>query len=261
MNRTLVYNSLLLLSLVSLNWACSTRHEPTGPDLIRVNMDTTVSPGNDFFAYSNGNWIKKHPIPASESSWSIGKEVQDEMYARLRTINEEATRANAAKGTNQQKIGDFYATGMDTARIDKQGIQPLKAELDRIDAIRSALDVKAAIARLQVIGVGALFNVFVSQDSKNSEKMALYLWQGGLGLPNRDYYVNTDSRTTSIRKEYIGHIAKMFGLMGQNPATARQSSERVMKLETTLAKASRKLADLRDPYTNYNKRAVSELPG
>ena len=260
MNHPFRFNYVLLLFLASLIWACNSRPDADSPDLLRANIDTTISPGNDFFTYSNGSWLKKHPIPASESNWSIGKEVQNVIYDRLRIISEEATKASAAKGSNQQKIGDFYATGMDTVRIDKQGIQPLIAELTKIDAIQSAQDVKAAIARLQVIGVSALINVFVSQDSKNSEKMALYFWQGGLGLPNRDYYVNTDSRTVGIRKEYIKHVTNMFGLMGQNPVMARQNSERVMKLETTLAKSSRKLADLRDPYTNYNKMAVAELP-
>ncbi|UFH52290.1 M13 family metallopeptidase [Spirosoma sp. KNUC1025] len=260
MKQPLRFYPVGLLCLVSLNWACSTHHDATAPDLLKANLDTTVSPGSDFFTYANGNWIKKHPIPASESNWSIGKEVQNEIYDRLRVINEEATQAKATKGSNQQKIGDFYASGMDSTRIDQQGIQPLRTELNQIDAIRSAQDVKAVIAHLQTIGVNSLVNVFVNQDFKDSEKMALYLWQGGLGLPNRDYYVNTDSRTVGIRKEYIQHVSKMFGLMGQAPALAKQNSERVMNLETKLAKASRKLADLRDPYANYNKMAVSELP-
>ncbi|WP_400192563.1 M13 family metallopeptidase [Hymenobacter sp. B81] len=229
------------------------------PDLLRANLDTTVHPGNDFFTYANGGWLKKHPIPASESSWSIGKEVQNEVYARLRAINEEAAKANAAQGSNQQKIGDFWATGMDSARINQQGITPLKAELDRIGAMRTAQDVQDAVARLKPLGVNALLGLYVGQDAKNSEKMALQFYQAGLGLPNRDYYFNQDKRTAGIRQEYGRHVARMFELMGQDAATAQQNSARVLKLETALAKSSRKLEDLRDPYANYHKMSVAEL--
>jgi putative endopeptidase len=229
------------------------------PDLLRANLDTTVRPGDDFFRYANGGWLKKHPIPASESSWSIGKEVQNEVYARLRALNEAAAKAQAAPGTSQQKIGDFWATGMDSATIDKQGLAPLKPELDRLAALRTPADVQAAISRLIPLGVNALIGPFVAQDAKNSEKMAPYLWQAGLGLPNRDYYFNKDKRTSGIRKEYGRHVARMFQLMGQDSGQAQANSGRVMRLETALAGSSRKLEALRDPYANYNKMAVADL--
>ncbi|MCC2545986.1 M13 family metallopeptidase [Hymenobacter sp. BT175] len=229
------------------------------PDVLQASLDTTVRPGDDFFTYANGGWLKKHPIPASESSWGIGKEVQNEIYARLRTINEEAAKANAAAGTNQQKIGDFWAAGMDSAAIEKQGIAPLKPELDRIAAMRTAADVQAEIARLKPLGVNVLFGSYVTQDPKNSENMALMMWQGGLGLPNRDYYFNKDARTSNIRKEYGVHVANMLKLAGQTPEQAAAGSARVLKLETELARSSRKLEDLRDPYANYHKMSVAEL--
>ncbi|PSR57243.1 M13 family peptidase [Adhaeribacter arboris] len=229
------------------------------PDLISSYRDTTVAPGNDFFQYANGAWLKKHPIPASESNWSIGKEVQNEIYARLRKISETASFTEGNAGSNEQKIGDFYHTGMDTVSIEKQGIEPLKPELNRITAIKSNAEIPTVVARLQILGVNALIGPNVEQDAKNSEQMALYLWQSGLGLPNRDYYFNNDSRTQNIRKEYGKHLAKMFTLLGQDVATAKQNSERVMRLETSLAKASRKLEDLRDPYANYHKMAISEV--
>ncbi|WP_242917648.1 M13 family metallopeptidase [Pontibacter liquoris] len=257
LKRLLVVSPLLALTLAG----CGTNDKTAAykPDLISSNRDTTIAPGDDFFTYANGTWIKNHPIPASESSWSIGKGVQEEMYGRLRTISENAAKGKAAAGTNEQKIGDFYHTGMDTVAIEKQGLQPLKPELDRIDAMKTPADVQAVIAQLKPYGVTTPAGAFVEQDAKNSEKMALYLWQSGLGLPNRDYYFNTDSRTANIRKEYVQHVAKMFELMGQDAATAKQNSARVMKLETAMAKASRKLADLRDPYANYNKMSVAEL--
>lgn len=250
----------LPVALLALNSCQSSDKTDSGqPDLLQANADTTVSPGDDFFTYANGAWLKKHPIPASESSWSIGKEVQNEVYARLRKLNEEATKAKAKPGSNEQKIGDFYATGMDSVTIDNQGITPIKPELDRIAAMRTVREVPAVIARLQPLGVDALIGIFISQDAKKSDQMTAYLWQSGLGLPNRDYYFNKDARTASIRKEYGRHVARMFQLSGQDSGQAQANSARVMRLETALAGSSRKLEDLRDPYANYNKMAVADL--
>lgn len=229
------------------------------PDLLHAALDTTVAPGDDFFAYANGTWLKNHPIPASESSWGIGKEVQNEVYARLRQTSIEAATANATAGTNQQKIGDFWAVGLDSVKADKLGATPLKPELDRIAAMKSVAEVPGVIAQEIPLGVNALIGPRVGQDDKNSDKMALYLRQAGLGLPNRDYYFNTDSRTKNIRAEYLKHVANTFKLLGQDSATAKASATRVMALETTLAKSSRKLEALRDPYANYHKLSITQL--
>ncbi|RSK42780.1 M13 family metallopeptidase [Hymenobacter perfusus] len=248
-----------LLGLVFTACQPGGKSQATGPDLIQANLDTTVRPGDDFYNYANGAWFKQHPIPASESNWGIGKEVQNEVYARLRKLNEDAAKTSAAAGSVQQKIGDFWATGMDSATINQQGVAPLKQELDRIAAMQSVADVQAAIARLQPLGVNALIGYYVGQDAKNSDKMALQLWQSGLGLPNRDYYFNKDARTKNIRQEYDKHLATMFGLLGQDAAMSQASAQRVVQLETKLAASSRKLEALRDPYANYNKMAVSGL--
>ncbi|WP_045687479.1 M13 family metallopeptidase [Hymenobacter sp. AT01-02] len=248
-----------LLGLLATSCQPGGKSGTTTPDLLQANLDTTVRPGDDFFTYANGTWLKAHPIPASESSWGIGKEVQNEVYARLRALNQEAAKANAKEGENQQKIGDFWASGLDSVTIDKQGIAPLKPELDRIAAIKSVADVQAVIARHKVLGVNSLIGGYVRQDAKNSEKMAMHLYQAGLGLPNRDYYFNKDTRTATIRKEYVRHVARMLQLLGQDSVTAQRHSAQVMQLETALAASSRKLEALRDPYANYNKRAVADL--
>ncbi|AIZ62920.1 metalloendopeptidase [Hymenobacter sp. DG25B] len=256
--RCLVLGPALALALASCQSSGSTGTAGQ-PDLLQANLDTTIHPGDDFFTYANGGWLKKHPIPASESAWGIGKEVQNEVYARLRALNQEAAKANAKAGTSQQKIGDFWAAGLDSVAIDKQGIAPLKPELDRIAAIKSLADVQAVIARHKVLGVNSLIGLYVAQDAKNSEKMALHLYQAGLGLPNRDYYFNKDTRTSNIRKEYVRHVARMLQLLGQDSVTAQRHSQQIMALETALAGSSRKLEALRDPYANYNKRAVADL--
>ena len=229
------------------------------PDILHAALDTAVAPGDDFFTYANGTWLKNNPIPASESSMGIGKKVQDEVYGRLRQTSIEAADAKAAAGSNQQKIGDFWAVGMDSVKADQLGATPLKAELDRIAAMKTVAEVPGVIAHEIPLGVRALIGPGVAQDAKNSEHMALYLNQGGLGLPNRDYYFNTDARTKNIRAEYLKHVANTFALLGQDAATATANATRVMALETSLAKSSRKLEALRDPYANYHKMSLPQL--
>ena len=256
-------NLLVLPLLAALATACNS--SPTGagagakPDLLRAALDTTVAPGDDFFSYANGTWIKNHPIPASESNAGIGIEVQKEIYARLRQTSIEAAKANAAAGSNQQKIGDFWAVGIDSVKADKLGYGPIKSELDRIAAMKTVAEVPAVIAHEIQLGVRALIGPRVSQDDKNSDKMALHLYQSGLGLPNRDYYFNTDTRTKNIRRAYLRHVASTFELLGQDSTAAKTNAARVMALETSLAKSSRKLEALRDPYKNYNKMTVAQL--
>ncbi|WP_173810064.1 M13 family metallopeptidase [Hymenobacter caeli] len=256
-------NLLALPLLAALATACNS--SPTAadaaakPDLLRAALDTTVAPGDDFFSYANGTWIKNHPIPASESNAGIGIEVQKEIYARLRETSIEAAKASAAAGSNQQKIGDFWAVGIDSVKADKLGAMPIKAELDRIAAMKTVAEVPAVVAHEIQLGVRALIGPRVGQDDKNSDKMAMYLYQSGLGLPNRDYYFNTDNRTKGVRRAYVRHVASTFKLLGQDSTAANANAARVMALETSLAKSSRKLEALRDPYKNYNKMTVAQL--
>ena len=248
--------------LAALGAACQSGPSTSGagkPDVLQAALDTTVAPGDDFFAYANGTWLQHHPIPASESSWGIGREVQNGVYAQLRSISQQAAGAQAAAGSAQQKIGDFWAVGLDSARADKLGAQPIQQELARIAALKLVGDVPGEIARLLPLGVNALVSVEVAQDDKNSAKMAVHLWQDGIGLPNRDYYFNTDARTRRIRAQYVRHVAATFRLLGQDSVVASANAARVMKLETTLARSSRKLEALRDPYANYHKLSVTQL--
>lgn len=230
-------------------------------DLLLSNIDSTVKPGDDFFEYANGGWIKKTPIPESESGWGIGNLVQDEIYNRLKKINEDAAAAKNENGTIQQKIGDFWQAGMDTVALDKAGISPLKADLDKIAALQNTNDMMKLAAEFDKKGVGLLFSDYVAQDDKNSEMMAFKLDQGGLGMPNRDYYFKTDDRTAKVRDAYKNYQLKTFKQLGDNDEQAKKEAEAVFALETRLATASRKLEDLRDPYKNYHKMDIQGLNG
>ena len=229
-------------------------------DVLATNMDTTVDPSQDFFIYANGGWIKGNPIPAAYGSWSIANLVIEENLKRLREISEKADSAKAANGTVQQKIGDFWATGMDSAKIEQQGLNPLQLYFDKINAISDVKSLVGTVAELKKIGSHTLFSNFVTQDDKNSEVMSYKLWQGGIGLPEREYYFKNDSTTKNIRTEYEKYIVKVLTMSGDDSTKAKASAKNILALETKLAQASRKLADLRDPYKNYNKMAIADLP-
>lgn len=227
-------------------------------DILRANLDTTVSPAADFFQYAEGAWLSANKIPADQTSWGIGQLVQAELYERLRKINEEAAQKKATAGTDQQ-IGDFWYSGMDTASIEKLGIQPLKDEFDRISGAQDVAGLMRTAAHLHTLGVGVFFGDFVTQDAKNSTEMVYTLYQGGLGMPGRDYYFNTDDRTRKIREAYPAYVAQMLGFLGYDTSAARAKADGIIKFETALAKNSRTLEALRDPYKNYNRMSVAAL--
>lgn len=251
--------SLLALAVVLASCSSPSKKEAF-TDVVALDRDTTVSPRVDFFEYANGGWLKSNPIPSNERAWGIAYVVREETYNRLKTVCEAAAEDRSAqKGTSTQKIGDFYATALDSAAVEKQDMDPLRPELERINNIATPQDLRTVIALYQIYGIGPLFSPFVAQDERNSSVYAFHLYQGGLGLPNRDYYVNTDARTTKIRQEYVKHVGAMLKLLGEDSATAVRQSDDIMQIETRLAKASRKLEDLRDPYRNYNKMSIPAL--
>lgn len=225
-------------------------------DVVGKNIDKTVKPGDDFFKYANGGWIKQNPIPAAYSQWGIGNLVQEDVWTKLRTINEKAL-VNTSNDANTRKIHDFYFTAMDTITIEKVKLMPINTELYLINSIKNSNDLLKIITHLHQIGVPVAFDLGVYQDMKNSEVNALYISQGGLGLPNRDYYFNKDARTVKIVTDYkTKHLVKMLGFINTNYASGAAS---VFTLEKSLASKSRKLEDLRDPYANYNKMSIAEL--
>ncbi len=250
-----IYGLLLTMSLVS----CS-KKENIIEDPLVTNRDTTVSPAVDFFHFANGGWFKNHPIPNTESSNGIFRMIGDTINAQIKDICEKAAKnTTAVKGSNEQKIGDFYASGMDTLSIEKSGLKPLALEFAKIQAIQDVPTLMNTMAYLHTIGANPAFSFYVSQDDKISSKHAVFFSQGGLGLGNRDYYFNTDEQTLKIKAEYTKHLQAMMLLVGEDATVAQTSSTTILKLETDLAKISRKLEDLRDPIKNYNKMPLAQF--
>lgn len=253
------YKFTLTILLSFLVFSCA-KKEINQPDPLVTNRDTTINPADDFFMYANGGWFKKNPIPNSENSNGIFRTINDTVNAQIKQICEKSAEvSNPVLGSNEQKIGDFYASGMDTLAIEKKGIAPLKPYLDKINSVTDTKTLVNTIGYLHTIGCAPAFSFYIGQDDKNSEKNALMLSQGGLGLGSRDYYFNTDKETENIRKEYVKHIQAIFELTGINKSTAQKDAALVMKLETELAKNSRKLEALRDPQKNYNKFSIAQF--
>lgn len=257
----MTYKSILSIVAVTaiLISSCNKKNIQFEDPLVS-NRDTTINPGDDFFMYANGGWFKRNPIPASERSNGIFRTIGDTINSQIKQICEKsAAKTDAVKGSNEQKIGDFYASGMDTITIEKLGLSPLKQDLDKIKAIKDVSSLLAAIGYLHTIGANPAFSIYVSQDDKNSAKYAVFLGQGGLGMGNRDYYFNTDKETVNIRNEYVKHLQAISELMGNSKEVANSKAVSIMKLETELAKNSRKLEALRDPIKNYNKMSIGDL--
>ena len=204
------YKFTLTILMSFLVFSCA-KKEVNQPDPLVTNRDTTINPAADFFMYANGGWFKKNPIPNSENSNGIFRTINDTVNAQIKQICEKSAEvSNPVLGSNEQKIGDFYASGMDTLAIEKKGIAPLKAYLDKINSITDTKTLVNTIGYLHTIGCAPAFSFYIGQDDKNSEKNALMLSQGGLGLGSRDYYFNTDKETDNIRKEYVKHIQAIF---------------------------------------------------
>jgi putative endopeptidase len=253
---------LLLASIALLAASCAKKEQATLPpelDPLVLNRDTTLSPGADFFAYANGGWVKRNPIPDSERSWGIANLVNEETYRQRRVICEEAAAANAAAGTSTQKVGDYWAAAMDSAAIEAQGAAPLKPFLDEIDAVKDRAGLLALVAKLQGQGFNASYGLWVGQDEKNSDRYIVHLVQSGLHLPDRDYYFGTAANTQRVRDAYPTHLTNMFGLLGEPVARAKASASAVMRLETALAASSRTLEERRDPWANYHPMTPADL--
>jgi endothelin-converting enzyme/putative endopeptidase len=230
-----------------------------GPQFSTANMDMAANPCVDFYQYACGTWRANNPIPADQSAWDLWSVVDDRDLAVLRGILEKASVDDAKRSAVEQKIGDFYGSCMDEPAIDKLGAGPLEPELKRIDAIKSKEQILDALVRLQLMGVGVFFSFSSEPDPKNSNLMIAQADQGGLGLLDRDYYLKDDPKSVKLREQYVTHVQKMLGLLGESPAQAAAGAKAVMRVETELAKGSLDRVSRRDPNQVHHKMSVKEL--
>lgn len=232
---------------------------PYSPSLDLTSMDKSIDPCVDFYAYSCGGWRKKNPIPPDQTSWTVyGKLYQDNLLF-LRGILEEAATSKDPRNQVTHEIGDFYGACMNQGLVDQRGVAAIQPQLDAVAAVRSVRDIAPLIANVTLpFGETLLFESGSTQDPDNSEQEIADLAQGGLGLPDRDYYTNEDAKSKEIREKYVQHVAKVFALLGDPPDVAARSAQTVMRIETALARASWTQVEMRNP---YNLKDKVDLPG
>lgn len=221
-------------------------------------MDTTVSPAEDFFRFANGGWLEKTEIPADQGRWSSFSELRDHNNeALLEVLNNARESGKYKQGSDEMKAFNFYQMAMDSAKAEEMAVTPLEPILNKIENTSTKEELIGQIAALHMKGINPFFGSYVTTDRKQSDQMAMHVSQGGLGLPNRDYYIKEDSKSKEIKKEYVVYIADMLGFTGYDPARADKAAEDIMALETELANASMNNVERRDPVKTYNKYAVN----
>ena len=244
---------LLAISVASLSGQSTHKIDPS-------TFDQSASACTDFYQHVNGGWLKANPIPPAFPSWGLGNILNEKNRELLRDVLETASKKpKAVDGSNEQKVGDYYSTCMDEARIESEGIKPLTPEFQRIANIKDQKSLQEVITHLHFIGINALFVDGSNQDFKNSAEVTAGVFQGGLGMPDRDYYTKADDKSKGFREQYLKHVAKMFELMGDDPAKAAAAATTVMTLETKLAEASLTRVEQRDPQKLYHRMTVAQL--
>jgi putative endopeptidase len=253
--RSSVISFLTIVVLASLGAAQeSSQHEP----VLDINsMDRSIDPCVDFFTYSCGGWIKNNPIPPDQASWDTYSKMEDENRARLRGILEAAAEADPNRSAVTQKIGDYYASCMDEKAIEAKGAAPLQPELDKIARISSKAELADLAAAMTDDNV--LFRFESIQDYRDANQVVANADQGGLGLPDRDYYTKTDAKSEELRKQYVAHVQKMFELLGDKPEVAATEAQTVLRIETVLANGSMTRVERRDPKSLDHKMTSADL--
>lgn len=251
MQKTLLLSSLLLAGFTGFTQSLS-------PGINLSYIDSTVSPRNDIYRYANGKWLVKQQIPASDGSWGSFNEIFEGNSANLKALLAEVSKdTKAVPGTNAQKIRDFYLTGVDSVKAEKEGMDPIKGDLAAIDLIKSKDDLLKTTANLNKRGINGMIGFYVYSDFKNSNANASYLAQTGMGLPDKDFYF--EAKYETIKNEYLAHIERMFECMAILPADAKAKALIVLNIETQLAKGSMNAVEQRDPQKQYNPFTKEEL--
>jgi putative endopeptidase len=231
---------------------------PARPPVLDVtSMDPSVDPCTDFFTYSCGGWLKKNPIPPDRTSWGVSTKLSDDNKVLLREILEEAAAGGPSREPVKQKIGDYYSACMDEKAIEAAGATPIRDSLDRIDRMASKADIAKVVAGMP--GLNVPFDFQSDQDYKNSSQVIAEVDQGGLGLPDRDYYLKTDAKSVELRQAYVAHVQRMFELLGDAPGVAADEAQTVLRIETALANGSLTQVERRDPKLLYHQMTIQDL--
>lgn len=255
-----IWSLALGMLLVSCSSETSKKTTSTAAKAVDLkNMDLTVKPGDDFFQYTSGGWLRNNPVPDDKTQYGSFTVLADQNQKQLKALILEAAETDASKGSIAQKIGDFYNSGMDTTAIDALGMKPIQADIDKINAIKSKEEILPLVAEMQLSGINPVFYFFGSQDDQNSSMIIANFYQGGLGLPDRDYYTSEDPQSTEMRSSYIDHIVIMLKLAGYSDKDAQKTAVSIMSFETRLATASLTRLENRDPFKTYNKMPVADL--
>ncbi len=250
--------TLLLFALISFTALANAQQAATHePALDVTSMDRAIDPCVDFFAYSCGGWIKGNPIPPDQTAWDTYSKMQDENLARLRGILDSASTSDSSRNAATQKIGDYYASCTDDKGRDAKGAEPLKSMFHRIDALASKSDIPELAASMANDGV--FFDLGAIQDYRDANQEIANVDQGGLGLPDRDYYTKDDTKSQELRKAYVAHVRKMLELLGDKPDAAAAESQAILRIETELANGSMTRVERRDPKALDHKMSVPDL--
>ena len=225
--------------------------------VVPADVDESVRPGDDFFAHVNGRWLEQFEIPPDKSNYGTFTKLSDAAEEDVKAIIEMSATGDFAKGTDEQKVGDLYKSYLDMETRNARGVEPLQPELDRIAAISDYDELSAYFAEATRRGYGMPFGLAQFPDMKNPGFYGVYAFQGGLGLPDREYYFNDDEKSAALRDEYVAHIEKMFDLAGFKDGA--KAAETIMALETRLAEQHMRKEDARDWQANYNKVPIAEL--
>lgn len=252
---------VLLASLTAATISCNneTDLKSSNITLSLANMDSATKPGDDFYKYANGKWLDSATIPLTESGVGAGKEMYNRTKANIKEILESVSKSNNTTGSIEQKVGDFYTSGMDSAAIEKAGYDPLKPWLQKIATIKDTKGVLQFTAEQFTFNNNLFIGGYVGADEKNSTTNIVSFYQTGIGLPDRDYYFKTDAANMAVVKAYQTYVQKIFTLTGDDSATAAKNMMAVYDLEKQMASSHRTNVDLRDPQSNYNKMAVADL--
>jgi putative endopeptidase len=257
MGKTIIFKLMFLGLIIGGAWSCN--NNKTSPSIDLKDLDLSSKPQVDFYQYANGGWMKANVLPEEYARYGSFDKLQEDNNKRLHDMIEALANSKNSSGVVAQKIGDFYASGMDTIQIEKEGINLIKPLLENINNAKNIKDIQKLIAEFHKIGINPLFQFYGEPDSKNSEMMIAVLYQGGLGLSDRDYYLSADKRSVEIRTAYVEHLKKVFGLLGNSPTETVAKASRIMDLETKLADASFSRLEERDPEKNYNKKSFGDV--